>query len=127
MQRETSIPVLVARIATWICAFPIEHVVETMRPGAIDDGTAMHRGDRVPVVDAAALIGERGEPRRCVVVRAGSGRASVLVDEVIGVQRVDGERASAMKAMFGAEAMQRVSGELRAVLASVRVMEAERG
>jgi chemotaxis signal transduction protein len=115
--------VLVARVATNLCAFPIEHVVETMRPGAIEDGMAMHRGDRVPVVDAAALIGASSAPRRCVVVRVGGGRASVLVDEVLGVQRLESQRVIAMKALFGAERMASVSDELRVVLGSVRVMD----
>lgn len=123
MQRETRIPFLIARIARAICAFPIEHVVETMRPAAIEDGMSMHRGDRVAIVDAAAILGEPSAPRRCVIVHAGAGRAGVLVDEVLGVQRVEGEQVRRMRALFDAERIAAVSRELRGVLGAVRVLQ----
>jgi chemotaxis signal transduction protein len=125
VNRETKIPLLVARIAGVVCAFPIGHVVETMRPGAVEDGMAMHRGERVPVVDAVTILGGTSAPKRCVVVRVGGSRASVLVDEVIGVERVEAESVIAMKAMFGAANLEGVASELRGVMASVRVMETE--
>lgn len=127
VHRETRIPLLFARVATSVCAFPIEHVIETMRPGAIEDGTSMHRGDRVPVIDAAAIIGERSAPSRCVVVRVGGGRAGVLVDEVLGVQRVESEKLVAMKALFTGSRLESVSDGLRAVLGTVRVIEVVSG
>ncbi len=127
-QREKTIPLLVARVATSVCAFPIEHVVETMRPGAIEDGMSMHRGDRVPVVDAAEIAGaDRGAAKRCVIVRVGGGRAGVIVDEVVGVQRVASEQLVAMNPMFEAQRLASVSEGLRAVLGSVRVMDVARG
>ena len=87
---------------------------------------AMHRGERVPVVDAAAIAGAASAPTRSVVVRVGASRAGVLVDEVIGVERVESARVAAMKAMFDAASMDGVASELRAVMASVRVMEESR-
>ena len=125
MNRETRIPLLVARIAGVVCAFPIDRVVETMRPGVVEDGMAMHRGERVPVVDAVGLLGGTSAPKRCVVVRVGASRASVLVDDVIGVERVEAERVIAMKAMFGAASIERIASELRDVMTSVRMMETE--
>jgi chemotaxis signal transduction protein len=127
VQRETRIPLLVAKVASAVCAIPIEHVVETMRPMAIEDGMGMHRGDPVRIIDAAAMLGEQSAPKRCVIVRVGSGRAGLLVDEVLGVRRVESDEVRGMRGLFAAESIASVAGELRAVLGAWRVMEESRG
>ena len=91
---------LICRVASRICAVPAEHVVETMRPLAIEAiagtpsfllGLAIIRGAPTPVVDAARLlsgIDEPSEPARFAVVKAGPRRVALAVDEVIGVRAV---------------------------------------
>jgi purine-binding chemotaxis protein CheW len=95
---------LVTRVGGLTCAFPIEHVIETMRPlpvepigrsgdegPAVVDGLTMIRGAPVPVVDARRLLGVSGEhAARFVVVRATEHRrVAVVVDAVIAVMRIE--------------------------------------
>jgi len=81
-----TVPVLVTRIADQPCAFPIAQVVETLRPPLIADGTCVHRGETVPAVDAPSVHGHATTTQRCVIVRVGSGRVAILVDDVIAVR-----------------------------------------
>jgi purine-binding chemotaxis protein CheW len=95
--------VLVVRAGERLCALPIASVVETMRPLPVTPlagappyvrGVAIVRGEPVPVVDLAALVGAGDPPgalARFVSVRAG-GRAAVLaVAGVVGVTALDPE------------------------------------
>jgi purine-binding chemotaxis protein CheW len=93
---------LVTRVGGWACAFPIEHVVEIMRPlpvepigrstdpaSALLDGLAVIRGAAVPVIDARRLLGVPGAgATRFVVVRAAGRMLALAVDAVIEVARV---------------------------------------
>jgi purine-binding chemotaxis protein CheW len=85
---------LLCRIGGLLCALPIEHVEETMRPLAVEPvvgvpsfvrGVAVVRGSAVPVLDAAALLGRRSQPTRFVTVKAGPRRIALAVDAVIGI------------------------------------------
>jgi purine-binding chemotaxis protein CheW len=94
---------LVTRVGGLACAFPIQHVIETMRPLPVEpigrsgdeglaviDGVAMIRGAAVPVVDARRLLGVPGErAARFVIVRAAERRVAVAVDAVIAVVRIE--------------------------------------
>jgi purine-binding chemotaxis protein CheW len=90
---------LFCRVRERLCALPVAHVVETMRPLAIEPlaampafvrGLARIRGAAVPVVDAGALLGARDEARftRFVTVRAGERRVALAVEEVLGVREL---------------------------------------
>lgn len=110
---------LICRIRGGLCALPVTHVVETMRPlpvaavaGAPDfvAGVAIIRGNAVPVVDAARLLTAEGElssrprdsARRYVVVNAGRRAVALAVDEVVGVRTLSAAaRASLPRLLSG--------------------------
>jgi purine-binding chemotaxis protein CheW len=94
---------LFCRVRTRLCALPIEHVLETMRPLPIEplagapafvSGLAIIRGSPVPVVDAARLLGAgEGRPARFVTLQTGGRRVALAVDGVVGVGTIP-ERSS---------------------------------
>jgi purine-binding chemotaxis protein CheW len=89
--------VLLCRVGTHLCALPVEHVVETMRPLAVVplagvplgvSGVSLIRGFPVPVIDAGCLFGIPG-PRqvtRFVTIKVDERRAALAVDSVVGVR-----------------------------------------
>jgi purine-binding chemotaxis protein CheW len=95
---------LVCRAGVHFCAFGLESVAETMRPlpvqrlshtPAFVAGLSIIRGEPVPVVDLAVLLGEPSGPAaRLVTVKAGSGVIGVLVHAVIGIRTI---RAQAVR------------------------------
>lgn len=133
-------PLLLCRVATRLCGLPLESVVETMRPlpaeplvGAPDfvRGVSIIRGDAVPVVDAASLLGgEVAYPTRFVTVRVDGRQAALAVDEVLGVRTIaddalddlppllDGARDEVISAIGALDA------ELLFVLRSARLVPA---
>jgi purine-binding chemotaxis protein CheW len=99
MQRSSSpsSQFLVSRTHNWLCALPIEHVVETMRPQPCEPlantppfllGLSIIRGAAVPVVDVAMLLGAAhpAEAARLVTLRAGDRRVAIAVEAVMGVR-----------------------------------------
>jgi purine-binding chemotaxis protein CheW len=93
--------VLLCRVRSWVCALPVAHVEETMRPlpigplAAAPDcvtGLSIIRGRPTPVVDTGALLGarDRARPRRLVVLRLGERRVALAVEEVLGVRALPG-------------------------------------
>ena len=91
---------LVVRAGSCACAIPLAHVIETMRPLPIEAlaempasvlGVSIIRGEPVPVVDLAALVGaERGRPpARFVALRVEARRVALAVDDVEGVRVLD--------------------------------------
>jgi len=97
-----AIPVLLCASAGRLCALPLSHVGETMRPLPITTlpdtpscvlGASMVRGVAVPVVALSALLGApAGTPGRFVSLRL-EGRVAVLaVDQVIGVHALAAEQ-----------------------------------
>jgi len=84
--------VLVVQVGRLHLGIPIEVAVETMRPLPIVDGRAVVRGASLPVIDAAAVLGEpAGERARFVVVRALPSNKVLHVDAVDGVRDACGE------------------------------------
>ena len=89
---------LVCRVLNRLCALPLRHVVETMRPLPIQPmagvprpvaGVAMIRGAAVAVVDLAwVLAGVESRPTRFVVVNADGRRVALTVDAVVGVRTI---------------------------------------
>lgn len=88
---------MLCRVGARLCALPLDHVVETMRPLPIESlpgapafvrGLSMIRGVPVPVVDAGALLdaGDPPKPTRFVSVKAGHRHVVLAVEEVLGVR-----------------------------------------
>jgi purine-binding chemotaxis protein CheW len=129
---------LVYRIPGAVCALSLERVVETMRPLAVESlsgappfvrGLAIVRGAPVPVVDAAALIGASdGCPRRFVIVRAGTRRVALAVDEVVGVRALPSDQLERLPSLLreaAADVVARIGtldDELLVVLESTRLV-----
>lgn len=95
----TGIRSLVVRVKTRVCAVPLVHVIETMRPLAIEPvasvppfvrGVSIIRGIPTPVVDLAVLIGAPGGVAgRFVTLRVGERQVALLLDEVLGIRDLD--------------------------------------
>jgi purine-binding chemotaxis protein CheW len=132
--------VLLVRAGGRLCGLAVGSVVETMRPlpvallagaPAFVRGVAVVRGEPVPVVDLATLLGasEPGAIGRFVTVRAGSRPAALAVTSVLGVSRLDGggrELPLVRDACAGALASLRTrDDELLVVLATARLVPEE--
>lgn len=87
---------LLVRCRTWLCALPLAEVVETLRTLPLQPvagappfvrGLSLLRGELVPVVDLALLLGgESGAAAgRLVLVRAAGHRLALAVDAVLRV------------------------------------------
>src|SRR3954471_18384462 len=92
--------VLLCQVGPIVCALPLEHVSETLRPLPIEslrgtapfiDGVSIIRGGPVPIVDLARLLGNAtDEPRtRLVVVKIGDRTAAFSVEKVLGVRTLE--------------------------------------
>ena len=89
---------LLFRVQMHLCALPLTHVVETMRPLPIEQlssaprfvrGLSVIRGVPTPVVDVARLFdGEDSFPTRFVTIAIGGRRAALAVDSVLGVRPI---------------------------------------
>lgn len=95
---------LFVRAGARLCALPVQHVEETMRPlprETLPDvptfvrGVSIVRGRPTPIVDLCELLGgnENSHPARLVVLRTDdTRRVGLLVDDVLGVR--DGKSLS---------------------------------
>ena len=99
MTSEGRNPALLFRVRSRLCALPIAHVLETMRPLPIEHvasapdfvlGVSLIRGLPTPVVDAGALIGatEPADFKRYVSLRSGEAGVTLAVEEVLGVREL---------------------------------------
>lgn len=99
MTGEGRNPALLFRVRTRLCALPIAHILETMRPlpterlAAAPDfvlGVALIRGAPTPVVDAGALIGatEPADFQRYITLRSGDSGVALAVEEVLGMREL---------------------------------------
>ncbi|MGB2590081.1 MAG: chemotaxis protein CheW [Candidatus Acidiferrum sp.] len=82
-----------------VCAVPLAHVIETMRPLPVEVvsgvpafvlGVAIIRGVPTPVVDLGAVLGmpiQRAE--RFVTIRAGERQVALSVNSVLGVREIE--------------------------------------
>jgi purine-binding chemotaxis protein CheW len=101
---------LICRVQTRLCALPLEHVVETLRPLPVEPvagappfvlGLAVIRGAPLPVVDSARLLGaDDARAGRFVTVNAGNRRVALAVDCVLGVRAVAPESLHALPALL---------------------------
>jgi purine-binding chemotaxis protein CheW len=82
-----------------LCAVPLKHVIEIMRPLAVEpisnlpsfvQGISIIRGIPTPVVDLGALLGmPSGVADRFVTLRLGERQVALSVDSVLGVRELD--------------------------------------
>lgn len=130
--------VLLVRAGPRLCGLPVAAVVETMRPLPVAaaagappwvSGVAVVRGEPVPVVDLAALLGgaPEGAPGRFVSVSAGGRPAVLAVAAVIGVRELDPAGARTLPlvrdACAGAlESLRALDGDLLVVLGAARLV-----
>ena len=92
---------LVCRVSSRLCALPLTHVRETMRPLPIEpiagvqapvSGVAIIRGEAVPVLDMSRLlIGAEAQPQRFVTLRVGDRSVALAVDAVVGIRTIPAE------------------------------------
>lgn len=97
--RASTLPLLLCRAGTTVCALPLEHVIETMRPlpcvtipgsPTVVTGVAIIRGHPVPVIDSHVLLGGRpSTPGRFVTLSLDNHQVALAVDQVLEVQAVD--------------------------------------
>lgn len=91
--------VLIVEVQAGICALPLMHVVEMMRPLSVEPitcalsfvrGISIIRGVPTPVVDLGALLGgSDGSPGRFVTLRLGDRQVALAVGSVLGVREFD--------------------------------------
>ena len=132
---------LLVRVAGRTCAIPVEHVVETMRPLAIDtltglppwvSGVSIIRGAPVPVVSLSTLCTETASPPgRFVVARAGERRVALAVDTVLGVFQLAPNTVGSLPPLVqhaaaeAIEALGSIDRELLLVLDSAKMIRDE--
>jgi purine-binding chemotaxis protein CheW len=143
---SSSTACLLCDVGSFVCALPVEHVVEVMRPLPIrrlEDvppfvlGVALVRGVPAPVVDVARLLGVTApsEPRpsrigRFVTVAAhGHGRpVSLAVEDVRGIGALARADLDALPPLLGAvdvrgaRAIGAADGELLLILETTRLV-----
>ncbi|HWJ34839.1 MAG TPA: chemotaxis protein CheW [Steroidobacteraceae bacterium] len=95
---------LLVRVQSRVCAVPLMHVVETMRPLPLEPiagmpafvrGVSLIRGVPTPVVDLGLVLGVlggvalNGAAERLVTLRFGNRQVALSVDAVLGVRDLD--------------------------------------
>jgi purine-binding chemotaxis protein CheW len=97
VERATGLEkVLIVGLENCVCAVPLTHVIETMRPLPVEpisgvpsfvSGISIIRGIPTPVVDLGAVLGTRIErPERFVTLRVGDKQLALSVRAVLGVR-----------------------------------------
>ena len=103
---------LIVRTGSRLCAFPLDTVIESLRPQPVERfaaapayvlGIALIRGLPVPVIDLGWLLSGHGlaDARRWVTLRLGRSPAAVSVDEVIGVRSVEDSSLQESPSLLG--------------------------
>jgi purine-binding chemotaxis protein CheW len=132
---------LICRVQTRLCALPLQHVIETLRPLPVDPvagaprfvrGLTRLRGEPVPVVDAARLLGDDEAPaQRYVALTMGARRIALAVGEVLGVRAVPADELQALPPLLHEAATDviaaigRLDAELLLVLEATRLLPDE--
>jgi purine-binding chemotaxis protein CheW len=90
---------LLVRVQIGVCAVPLIHVVETMRPLPVEPiagmpsflrGLSIIRGTPTPIIDLGVLLGARGGvAERLVTLRFSDRQVALSVDSVLGVRGLE--------------------------------------
>jgi purine-binding chemotaxis protein CheW len=90
---------LVVGVQGRLCAVPLTHVLEIMRPLSVEPisdvpsfvrGISIIRGIPTPVVDLGVLLGlPNGVADRFVTLRVGERQVALSVDSILGVRELD--------------------------------------
>src|SRR6266849_205795 len=90
---------LIVGLKSCVCAVPLTHVIETIRPLPVEPisgvppfvrGISIIRGIPTPVVDLGAVLGTSGErAERFVTLRLGDKQVALSVDAVLGVRDLE--------------------------------------
>ena len=132
---------LLCRVGDLLCALPLEHIEEAMRPMAVEAiagvpsfvrGLAVVRGTPIPVIDAGSLLsGVACHPTRFVTVKTGRRRIALAVDAVVGVVEIPRGSLDALPLLFQDTRLDAISAigtldaELLLVLQSGRLVSEE--
>ena len=91
--------VLIVELQSCVCAVPLAHVIETMRPLSVEvisgapsfvKGVALIRGIPTPVIDLGAILGTPGDvAERFVTLRVGDKQVALSVSSVLGIRDID--------------------------------------
>jgi CheY-like chemotaxis protein/chemotaxis signal transduction protein len=102
---------LLCRVSAHLCALPLEHVVETLRPLPVEfvcgapefvSGLSIVRSVPLPVVDTGSLLGEKGSPHtRFVIVKAGDHLVVLALDEVLGLRAIPADSVQELPPLLG--------------------------
>jgi purine-binding chemotaxis protein CheW len=137
--RPRRTPSLIVAVGPCVCAIPVAHVVETMRPlpiaplakaAAFVLGVSVIRGAPVPVVDLHAVAGVAPSARigRFVSLTLGDRRVALAVSHVIGVRELDATNVAQMPPLLRAapedvvEAIGMLDAQLLLVLRAGRLL-----
>ena len=119
IDQVASSPWLLCRTGAYLCALPLQHVIETLRVPPVEvlsgtprfvRGVCILRGFPVPALDTALLLGEtRVEAKRLVAVRSGARTLGLLVESVLGVRTIERETCQDLPPLLRASASDAVS------------------
>lgn len=130
---------LLCRARARLCALPLAHIVETMRPLPLEPlrgtapfvrGVSIVRGVPIPVVDLGALLGldDAASPTRLLTVRIGTRHVALAVEAVVGIREVEAETLKALPPLLGETSADAVAmlgaleGELLLILRAGRLV-----
>lgn len=144
---ESTLPVLTMRAGPWLCAVPIAHTAEVMRPLPIEAlagapafvlGLAVVRGQPTPVIDLAALLGggaaaPAAAASRFVTLRTGTRGVALQVEAVLAICALDRAQLEALPPLWhGADVsvvamLGMLDRELLVVLETARLLPEDGG
>jgi purine-binding chemotaxis protein CheW len=132
---------LVSRARTHLCAIPLEHVIEIMRPLPMQAvagapgyvrGLCIIRGSAVPVIDSGLLVGDQAsDAERLVTVRAGGRTIALASEAVLGIRAIDAKTFQELPPLLREAAGETIAAmgildaELLFLLRAARIVPAE--